>query len=377
MKKKTFKKTDKYIKYTYQKKNLLEKIALKKKKIPAYLLHSNDKAQYLIEESSEKTLCFLDQGLKSKEIVQLRIALSRLGIQLNKVPLRLWSKIKWDNTFNKTLKKNFYGNLLLLSKKQAFLDYPQGQQFQENYWIQYIYNQNLNFLNFQNNTRSNRQLTSKDKNNKGSRFVESPFNIADSENNIGLLSKNVFLKNSSKNKKNWISKNTQIIYPWDTISSDASKLEFPLKTDYDSIQNLSNINIEDISKKDYPNFSQNFDLSAMQKKQAHEAENNKPETNAVNHVKNWNDLEGHPLNSLMHYVSTSQFHFIGMLTKNAQEKNCNIVFPNHNIYDWISEKKSTKKIGLSTWSNSYADDKIIEMSYLKVSPLSCLFLCQL
>jgi len=94
MKKKTFKKTDKYIKYTYQKKNLLEKIALKKKKIPAYLLHSNDKAQYLIEESSEKTLCFLDQGLKSKEIVQLRIALSRLGIQLNKVPLRLWSKIK-------------------------------------------------------------------------------------------------------------------------------------------------------------------------------------------------------------------------------------------------------------------------------------------
>jgi len=57
-------------------------------------------------------------------------------------------------------------------------------------------------LNFQNNTRSNRQLTSKDKNNKGSRFVESPFNIADSENNIGLLSKNVFLKNSSKNKKN-------------------------------------------------------------------------------------------------------------------------------------------------------------------------------
>jgi len=57
-------------------------------------------------------------------------------------------------------------------------------------------------LNFQNNTRSNRQLTSKDKNNKGSRFVESPFNIADSENNIALLSKNVFLKNSSKNKKN-------------------------------------------------------------------------------------------------------------------------------------------------------------------------------
>ena len=370
MKKKTFKKTDKYIKYTYQKKNLLEKIALKNKKMPAFHSHPLHSAENLIEESSvqkKETLCFLDQGLKSKEIAQLRIALSRLGIQLNKIPLRLWSKIKWDKTFNKTLKKNLYGNLLLLSKKQAFLDYPQGQQLQENYWIQYIYNQNLNFLNFQSNTRSIRKLTSTDENKKGSRFVESSFNIADSENNIALLSKNAFIKDSPKYKKNWISKNTQIIYPWDTISSDSSKLEFPLETSADSIQNLSNINIEDISKE--KNDSSNFSETR--------AANNKPETNAVNHVKNWNDLEGHPIDSLMHYVSTSQFHFIGMLTKSPQKENCHIVFPNHNIYDWISEKKPTKKIGLSSWSNSYADDKIIEMSYIKVSPLSCLFLCQL
>ena len=97
MKKKTFKKTDKYIKYTYQKKNLLEKIALKNKKMPAFHSHPLHSAENLIEESSvqkKETLCFLDQGLKSKEIAQLRIALSRLGIQLNKIPLRLWSKIK-------------------------------------------------------------------------------------------------------------------------------------------------------------------------------------------------------------------------------------------------------------------------------------------
>ena len=33
------------------------------------------------------------------------------------------------------------------------------------------------------------------------------------------------------------------------------------------------------------------------------------------------------------------------------------IFPNHNIYDWVSENKytSSKKVELSTWSNSYSD----------------------
>jgi len=53
-------------------------------------------------------------------------------------------------------------------------------------------------------------------------------------------------------------------------------LEFPLETSADSIQNLSNINIEDISKE--KNDSSNFSETR--------AANNKPETNAVNHVKN-------------------------------------------------------------------------------------------
>jgi hypothetical protein len=74
------KKTDKIIKYAFQKKSILEK-SLR----PSYPNTENQK-QFL---NSTESLCFLAQGLKSKEITNVRILLNRLGIDLKRVPSRL------------------------------------------------------------------------------------------------------------------------------------------------------------------------------------------------------------------------------------------------------------------------------------------------
>ena len=75
------KKTDKIIKYAFQKKSILEK-SLK----PDF---PNPKDQKNESFNSTESLCFLAQGLKSKEITNVRILLNRLGIDLKRVPSRL------------------------------------------------------------------------------------------------------------------------------------------------------------------------------------------------------------------------------------------------------------------------------------------------
>jgi len=83
------KKTDKIIKYAFQKKSILEKSL---KPLPALRGGQggpNPKDQKNESFNSTESLCFLAQGLKSKEITNVRILLNRLGIDLKRVPSRL------------------------------------------------------------------------------------------------------------------------------------------------------------------------------------------------------------------------------------------------------------------------------------------------
>ena len=139
----------------------------------------------------------------------------------------------------------------------------------------------------------------------------------------------------------------QVIYPWNVLGSGSSTLE---------------------------NWKDNT-VQALKQKVINWEE--PQEGKAIDFVEHWNELEGQPVEVLMDYVSKNQFHFVGMVTsqQSGVSKSTYVSFEHHNLY-FNPLSKESKPTALTNWTSSYSNT-IIDIPFVKISPINSIFLCQL
>lgn len=336
------KKTDKTIRYAFQKKNILEK-SLK----PDLPFSKDTKGGMVQSNDCVQSLCFLTQGLKSKEITDVRIVLNRLGIDLKKVPSRLWTKADWnrkdETSKQKIIKKNAYGDLVMISPKAS--KFLSKNQFQDKPWINYIYKQVINFLHYKSNSQMQSQLLGKKANN----HLQPPFKLSKKDlgigHTLGLKTNHTWQSSSKKSDAD----QNQVIYPWNILGSGSSSLE-----------NWKDNTFQSLEKK-VINWEEPYNSKAF------------------NFVEHWNDLEGEPVEVLMNSIAENQFHFVGMITSQSLDsktaKNTFISFEHHNLY-FNPLSKESKPVALTNWVSTYSST-MIDIPFVKVSPINSIFVCQL
>ncbi len=127
---------NKYVKYVHKKKKLHVNLGIIS--IPFKMVN----VEHKIFHKKKISLVFLNQGLKSDEISNMRSIFKRFGVSLHMVPLRLWSNSKFSDS---TLRRSrFYGEVLLLSSNSAFSNFHHSLIGSE--CIYFIYKQIVNYL---------------------------------------------------------------------------------------------------------------------------------------------------------------------------------------------------------------------------------------
>jgi len=256
-----------------------------------YIYHKR-KVQNLVNQKKKNSLCFLSQGLDSKQLSRLKNLMNRLDLNFTKISKRSWTRVLWDNQGNR-VKKGAYGDLFLLENKDKLNSKP---------WLPFLYHQILNY--------------------QSSRFFQKKINYSIKSDNLVIDS--LFPLDSGKESitsfvrdfhftldKTKVPTCSKFIYPWDCISSEENQPD------------LSNLQKSDIQL----------------------------DGNYVNFVQEWNKREGHPANVLISYIASNHFQFLGCVDKNIDFANY-LNFDSNDLNSRINYNKLTLNY-LSNMGDNY------------------------
>ena len=429
---KVIKKTDKHIKFVYQKKAILEdslqvqyKIANESNKMTEgseIKRTISSLSQTHSANSKNLSLCFLNQGLESNEILKIRSKLKRLGINLKKIPLRLWKKIEtYDSSQalqrNNSKKIEIYGDLIVLSSLQSKIDNTNSQlngkcfmnrdlayfnSIQSKPWLHFFHKQILNYLtsrsNFLNGTSNENKIKSRfiehsflrpknsgKKNkltedyslNEMMKDIDPVFWNLNSAYTLGNFENETHDKNKIELKKDHFAK---IIYPWTNIGNDSLNKNPELLTKLGSSNNSIETLVKEggLTKKDLKilyessNWEDSHSISPIK-------------SFSIDFVNEWDNFQGTALDNLLENLSNSNFHFLGaidsqILSETSSKMNLRLILNSyclHDSFDLAASKtgSSTGGIPLSRCiENTLKNNMIGDNFFLKLSPLNSGFL---
>lgn len=274
----------------------------KKLKSIKYIYHKR-KVENLVNQKKTKSLCFLSQGLDSKELSRLKDLMNRLDLNLTKISKRSWTKLFLDNE-GKEVRKKAYGDLFLLENKSRINGKP---------WLPFFYHQILNYSSYRFfNKKSNYNIKS------DNLFIDSIFPLDLGKESIQSFVQDFHLTLEKKK----LPSSSKFIYPWDCISSEENQ---------PTCSNLKNSEIQ-------------------------------LDENYVNFVQEWNKREGHPANVLISYIVSNHFQFLGCIDDSAS-----IQFDNYLNFDAndlnFSSKVNLNKLTLN-YLNHFGDSYYLKLSPL-------------